>query len=158
MIIVQSFWPSCCSTVLSGLLTTSSLTSLVLWLPLQATQGPCNTPKPGLLDFVNKAKWEAWRSLGAISQVTTAARSHFSTVQNANANFAQEEARHQYCDLIASLVEAEGGAVAAGSETAAFQTLEVLVEDNITTIRLNRPEKKNAINNQVSVGECVLLA
>lgn len=86
MIIVQSIWPYGHSTVLLGLLTTSSLTSLVLWLPLQATQGPCNTPKPGLLDFVNKAKWDAWKSLGVISQVTTAARSHFSTVQNANAN------------------------------------------------------------------------
>uniref|UniRef100_A0A3B4Y5F2 Enoyl-CoA delta isomerase 2 n=1 Tax=Seriola lalandi dorsalis TaxID=1841481 RepID=A0A3B4Y5F2_SERLL len=30
----------------------------------QATQGPCNTPKPGMLDFVNKAKWDAWKSLG----------------------------------------------------------------------------------------------
>ncbi|XP_075894082.1 enoyl-CoA delta isomerase 2 isoform X1 [Nelusetta ayraudi] len=94
----------------------------------QATQGPCNTPKPGMLDFVNKAKWEAWKSLGVISQ---------------------EDARHQYCDLIGSLAEAEGGAVAAGSGMAAFQTLEVLVEDNITTIRLNRPEKKNAITTQM---------
>lgn len=67
--------------------------------------------------------------------------------------FAQEEARHQYCDLIGSLAEAEGGAVAAGSGTAAFQTLEVLMEDNITTIRLNRPEKKNAITTQVSLSE-----
>ncbi|XP_041670596.1 enoyl-CoA delta isomerase 2-like [Cheilinus undulatus] len=35
----------------------------------QATQGPCNTPKPGMLDFVNKVKWDAWKSLGSISQV-----------------------------------------------------------------------------------------
>ncbi|GLD56669.1 enoyl-CoA delta isomerase 2, mitochondrial-like isoform X2, partial [Lates japonicus] len=34
----------------------------------QATQGPCNTPKPGMLDFVNKVKWDAWKSLGSISQ------------------------------------------------------------------------------------------
>lgn len=133
-------------------------TSLVLWLPLQATQGPCNTPKPGLLDFVNKAKWEAWKSLGAISEVTTAAHSHFSTVHNADDNFAQEEARQQYCDLIGSLAEAEGGAVAAVGGMVAFETLEVTVEDNITTIRLNRPEKKNAITTQVSVNECILLA
>lgn len=37
---------------------------------LQATQGACNTPKPGMLDFVNKAKWDAWKSLGSISQVS----------------------------------------------------------------------------------------
>lgn len=107
---------------------------------------------------MNKAKWEAWRSLGAISEVTTAAHSHFSTVHNANDNFAQEEARQQYCNLIGSLAEAEGGAVAAVGGTEAFETLKVMVEDNITTIRLNRPEKKNAITTQVSVNECILLA
>ncbi|KAG7488674.1 hypothetical protein MATL_G00037480 [Megalops atlanticus] len=55
----------------------------------QATQGPCNTPKPGMLDFVNKAKWDAWKSLGDVSQ---------------------DEARQQYVDLISSLVAAEGPA------------------------------------------------
>uniref|UniRef100_A0A8C8AJR0 ACB domain-containing protein n=1 Tax=Otus sunia TaxID=257818 RepID=A0A8C8AJR0_9STRI len=29
-----------------------------------ATEGPCNSPKPGMLDFVKKAKWDAWNSLG----------------------------------------------------------------------------------------------
>lgn len=67
----------------------------------------------------------------------------------------QEEARQQYCDLIGSLVDAEGGVAAAGSGTAAYQMLEVTMEDNITTIRLNRPEKKNAINTQVRVSELV---
>eukprot|EP00067_Danio_rerio_P000593 NP_001002645.2 enoyl-CoA delta isomerase 2, mitochondrial [Danio rerio] len=92
----------------------------------QATVGPCNTPKPGMLDFVNKVKWDAWKGLGSISQ---------------------EEARQQYVDLISSLVGAEAPAVAAqptgGGKT--FQTLLVSTEDNITTIRLNRPDKKNAI-------------
>lgn len=123
---------------------------------MQATQGPCNTPKPGLMDFVNKAKWDAWKTLGTISQVTMALHSHFSTGQNANTIVAQEEARQQYCDLISSLVDAEGGVVTSGSETAAYQTLEVTMENNITTIRLNRPEKKNAITTQVRVCECWL--
>lgn len=143
----------CDYTVHPSLLTTSFLNSLILWLPLQATQGPCNTPKPGLMDFVNKAKWEAWRSLGAISQVTMVSHDHFWTGQNANATIAQEEARQQYCDLIGSLVDAEGVVVAPGSGTTAYQTLEVTIEDNITTIRLNRPEKKNAITTQVRVSE-----
>jgi diazepam-binding inhibitor (GABA receptor modulator, acyl-CoA-binding protein) len=26
----------------------------------QATVGDCNTSKPGILDFVGKAKWDAW--------------------------------------------------------------------------------------------------
>ncbi|KAM7390006.1 hypothetical protein PAMA_008261 [Pampus argenteus] len=100
----------------------------------QATQGPCNTPKPGMLDFVNKVKWDAWKSLGSISQ---------------------DEARQQYCDLISSLVAAEGGSSAqvathAGSGTT-YQTLLVSTEDNITTIKLNRPAKKNAITAEMYV-------
>ncbi|XP_076827280.1 enoyl-CoA delta isomerase 2 [Brachyhypopomus gauderio] len=92
----------------------------------QATQGPCNTPKPGMLDFVNKAKWDAWKSLGSLSQ---------------------EQAREQYVDVIKSLVTAEGPAVAASPTGSgeAFQSLLVTTEDGITTIRFNRPEKKNAI-------------
>ncbi|KAM9416567.1 enoyl-CoA delta isomerase 2 isoform 1-T1 [Salvelinus alpinus] len=92
----------------------------------QATQGPCNTPKPGMLDFIGKAKWDAWKSLGSVSQ---------------------EDARQQYVDLIDSLLAAEGPAVAAQptGSAATFETLLVSTEDNITTIRLNRPQKKNAI-------------
>ncbi|XP_070784152.1 enoyl-CoA delta isomerase 2 [Enoplosus armatus] len=99
----------------------------------QATQGPCNTPKPGLLDFVNKVKWDTWKSLGSTSQ---------------------DEARQQYCDLIGSLVAAEGGSSAhvaaqpAGSGTA-YETLLVTTEDDITTIKLNRPTKKNAITTEM---------
>ncbi|XP_072535451.1 enoyl-CoA delta isomerase 2 isoform X2 [Salminus brasiliensis] len=92
----------------------------------QATQGQCNTPKPGMMDFVNKAKWEAWKSLGSVSQ---------------------EEARQKYVDLISSLVAAEGPAVAASptGSAKAFESLIFTTEDGITTIRLNRPQKKNAI-------------
>lgn len=99
----------------------------------QATQGPCITPKPGMLDFVNKVKWDAWKSLGSISQ---------------------DEARQQYCDLIDSLVAAEGGSSAqvaaqlAGSRTT-YETLLVTTVDDITTIKLNRPTKKNAITTEM---------
>lgn len=99
----------------------------------QATQGPCNTPKPGMLDFVNKVKWEAWKSLGSVPQ---------------------DDARQQYCDLIGSLVAAEGGSSAqvaaqpAGSGTT-YETLLVTTEDGITTIKLNRPAKKNAITTEM---------
>lgn len=99
----------------------------------QATKGPCNTPKPGMLDFVNKAKWDAWTSLGSISQ---------------------EDARQQYCDLVGSLVEAEGPSSAqvaaqpAGSRTT-YTNLLVTTEDDITTIKMNRPAKKNAINSEM---------
>nr|XP_057916889.1 enoyl-CoA delta isomerase 2-like [Doryrhamphus excisus] len=100
----------------------------------QATHGPCDTPKPGMLDFVNKAKWDSWKSLGSISQ---------------------DEARKQYCNLIGSLVEAEGGSSAQGvsAQPAAsdhvYNTLLVSTEDDITTIKLNRPAKKNAITTEM---------
>ncbi|XP_034416017.1 enoyl-CoA delta isomerase 2, mitochondrial isoform X1 [Cyclopterus lumpus] len=99
----------------------------------QATRGPCDTPKPGMLDFVNKVKWDAWKSLGSVSQ---------------------DEARQQYCDLIGSLVAAEGGSSAqeatkpAGSGTT-YETLLVTTEEHITTITLNRPAKKNAITTEM---------
>ncbi|XP_077411203.1 enoyl-CoA delta isomerase 2 isoform X2 [Vanacampus margaritifer] len=99
----------------------------------QATHGPCDTPKPGMLDFINKAKWDSWKSLGSISQ---------------------EEARQQYCDLIGSLVAAEGGsATQASAETTAsghtYESLLVSTQDDITTITFNRPAKKNAITTQM---------
>ncbi|TSK16036.1 NEDD4-like E3 ubiquitin-protein ligase WWP1 [Bagarius yarrelli] len=62
--------------------------------------------------------------------------------------FKQDEARQQYVDLVSSLAAAEGPTVVAASPTGsekAFQTLLVTTEDAITTIRLNRPQKKNAI-------------
>ncbi|XP_061570020.1 enoyl-CoA delta isomerase 2, mitochondrial [Cololabis saira] len=99
----------------------------------QASTGPCNTPKPGMLDFVNKVKWDAWKSLGSISQ---------------------DEARQQYCDLVSSLVAAEGGgsgqvAATPAGAGAAYQTLLVTTEDDITSITLNRPAKKNAITTEM---------
>ncbi|KAG8442441.1 hypothetical protein GDO86_011285 [Hymenochirus boettgeri] len=93
----------------------------------QATQGPCNTPKPGMLDFVNKAKWDAWKSLGSLSK---------------------DDARHSYVELVSGLVSAETSAKQDTSHNSGLQnyeTLKVFSEDNITKIFLNRPEKKNAI-------------
>uniref|UniRef100_A0A1A7WR13 Enoyl-CoA delta isomerase 2 n=1 Tax=Iconisemion striatum TaxID=60296 RepID=A0A1A7WR13_9TELE len=99
----------------------------------QATQGPCNTPKPGMLDFINKAKWDAWKSLGSISQ---------------------DEARQQYRDLIGSMLKAEEGSstqvtTQPAGVSVAYQTLLVTMEDNITTITMNRPAKKNAITTEM---------
>lgn len=73
----------------------------------------------------------------------------------------QEDARQQYCDLIGSLVEAAGGSSAqvvakpAGNGNV-YETLLVTTEDNITTIKLNRPAKKNAITTDVSLWLCYL--
>jgi len=34
----------------------------------QATEGPCNVPKPGFFDFKGKQKWEAWKSVGDMTK------------------------------------------------------------------------------------------
>lgn len=34
----------------------------------QATEGPCNIPKPGFFDFKGKQKWEAWKNMGDMSK------------------------------------------------------------------------------------------
>ncbi|XP_033841981.1 enoyl-CoA delta isomerase 2, mitochondrial [Periophthalmus magnuspinnatus] len=100
----------------------------------QSTVGCCSTARPGMLDFINRAKWDAWNALGDISQ---------------------EDARQQYCDLIGSLVAAEGGSATsvgaqpAGSSSSQYETLLVTTENNITTIKLNRPTKKNAITTEM---------
>lgn len=35
----------------------------------QATVGKNTTKRPGLMDIVNKAKWDAWNALGEMSKV-----------------------------------------------------------------------------------------
>ncbi|XP_049620855.1 LOW QUALITY PROTEIN: enoyl-CoA delta isomerase 2 [Suncus etruscus] len=98
----------------------------------QATDGPCNTPKPGMLDFVNKAKWEAWNGLGSLPKDT---------------------ARQNYVDLVTSLSSSEAPrpaqATTEGTRTDSDAAVVVTSEDGITKITLNRPSKKNAITRQM---------
>ncbi len=46
----------------------------------QSTAGICSTPKPGLTDFVGRAKWTAWSSLGKMNQ-EDAQKQYIQTVQ-----------------------------------------------------------------------------
>eukprot|EP01114_Cavostelium_apophysatum_P015525 TRINITY_DN4242_c0_g1_i1.p1 TRINITY_DN4242_c0_g1~~TRINITY_DN4242_c0_g1_i1.p1 ORF type:complete len:250 (+),score=49.46 TRINITY_DN4242_c0_g1_i1:92-841(+) len=34
----------------------------------QATIGPCNTKKPGIFEFTERTKWDAWNSLGTLTK------------------------------------------------------------------------------------------
>ncbi|MPC91012.1 Enoyl-CoA delta isomerase 2, mitochondrial [Portunus trituberculatus] len=52
----------------------------------QATTGSVTTKRPGMMDFVGRAKWDAWNALG---------------------NMTQEEAQKAYIQLVDSLVGAE---------------------------------------------------
>nr|XP_042716511.1 enoyl-CoA delta isomerase 2 isoform X3 [Chrysemys picta bellii] len=97
----------------------------------QATEGPCSSPKPGMLDFVKKAKWDAWSSLGSLSK---------------------DNARQKYVDLVSSLVSSESSSQVKDTTPDSkhgYETLQVTTTDNITKIMLNRPEKKNAITTQM---------
>lgn len=94
----------------------------------QATVGPCNTKKPGMIDFVGQAKWKAWNGLGSISK---------------------DEAGQQYVELVDKLAGPVGEtADVSATETPTSDTIEGLdisTENGICTVRLNRPKKLNAI-------------
>lgn len=97
----------------------------------QVTDGPCNTAKPGMLDFVNKAKWEAWNGLG---------------------NLPKETARQDYVDLVSKLTSSESphpAQPAAHGPRAGSDAVVMTSEGGITKIMLNRPSKKNAITTQM---------
>ncbi|XP_007522269.3 enoyl-CoA delta isomerase 2 isoform X1 [Erinaceus europaeus] len=99
----------------------------------QATEGPCNIPKPGAFDFVNKAKWDAWNGLGSLPK---------------------ETARQNYVDLVSSLSGPSSESSSqvkpgADSKQEGYENLLVTSEDRITKILLNRPTKKNAITTQM---------
>ncbi|XP_063779148.1 enoyl-CoA delta isomerase 2 isoform X3 [Pseudophryne corroboree] len=97
----------------------------------QGTQGTCSTPKPSMLDFVNKAKWDAWSALGSLSK---------------------DEARQSYIEIVSNLISSESPTTNPSSSSGAerkYETLQVSCQNNITTIFLDRPEKKNAITLQM---------
>lgn len=99
----------------------------------QATAGPCQTPKPGMLDVVGKAKWQAWKDLGAA--------------------MSKQEAERKYIEFIGGLLRAENPgyqsttvqptAAAAGRYTEFLVTIE---HDKIFKITFNRPKKLNSFN------------
>ncbi|XP_045722396.1 enoyl-CoA delta isomerase 2 isoform X1 [Mirounga angustirostris] len=98
----------------------------------QATEGPCNTPKPGLFDLINNAKWDAWNALGSLPK---------------------ETARQNYVDLVSGLRSSSDSSSQvkpeADKKQAGYETLVITSEDHITKIMLNRPAKKNALNTQM---------
>ncbi|XP_075826024.1 enoyl-CoA delta isomerase 2-like [Microtus pennsylvanicus] len=98
----------------------------------QATDGPCNMPKPGVFDLVNKAKWEAWNVLGSLPK---------------------ETAKQNYVDLVSSLSpssEASSKGKSRDNEKV-HESKDIVVTsaDGITKIMFNRPSKKNAITSEM---------
>jgi len=95
----------------------------------QATVGKCITPKPSMVDFVNRAKWNAWNEISSLSQA---------------------DAEKQYISIVNELAQKEAPAAAPNtSSTSKFESILVSVEcDNIYKITLNRPAKFNALTVQ----------
>ena len=94
----------------------------------QATIGTNTTPKSGALNFVAKAKWDAWSGL---KDLTSA------------------DAMKQYVDIVEKLLgEEQGSKKESVSEQPAekYQTIKTEIDNGIFTITLNRPDKYNAIN------------
>ncbi|XP_045127437.1 enoyl-CoA delta isomerase 2-like isoform X2 [Portunus trituberculatus] len=95
----------------------------------QATTGSVTTKRPGMMDFVGRAKWDAWNALG---------------------NMTQEEAQKAYIQLVDSLVGAEENKVASQAESGQkYNNLIVTCEDGLRVITLNRPSKMNAITREM---------
>lgn len=97
----------------------------------QSTVGSVNTKRPGFADFVGRAKWDAWNSLGGLSQ---------------------DEAKKKYVEYVNSLVPVEEPPKAAektSSPTKISTDFEVTMDGKLRIIKMNRPTKKNAITTQM---------
>ncbi|XP_075524598.1 dodecenoyl-CoA delta-isomerase isoform X1 [Dermacentor variabilis] len=99
----------------------------------QATVGKCNTPKPGVFDLVNKAKWDAWSTLG---------------------DMPKEKAQAEYASIVDKLGGgAQNPSTSSSSASGSVQSpsaatggdLTSCVEDKGFVVRFNRPTKKNSI-------------
>ncbi|KAK8392901.1 hypothetical protein O3P69_013134 [Scylla paramamosain] len=95
----------------------------------QATTGSVTTKRPGMMDFVGRAKWDAWNALGSMTQ---------------------EEAQKAYIQLVDSLVGAEESKAASQAESGQkYSNLLVTCQDGLRVITLNRPSKMNAITREM---------
>ena len=61
--------PSPCQTVLSTFLVQDSAAQLKLYaLFKQSSVGNCDGPRPGMMEFIKRAKYDAWKELSGLSQ------------------------------------------------------------------------------------------
>ncbi len=97
----------------------------------QSMTGQCTASKPSVFNIVDKAKWEAWTSLGSMST---------------------SDAMQQYINTVDSLLKDSGisGGSAGGSAGDSSEP-HVLVENKsgVCWIKFNRPKKYNAITTEM---------
>ncbi|KAK7084841.1 Enoyl-CoA delta isomerase 2, mitochondrial [Halocaridina rubra] len=91
----------------------------------QATSGPVTSKRPGMTNFVGRAKWDAWNALGTMNSA---------------------DAQKAYIDLVSSLVKTEKTeSISQAASDQKYKNLLVKCEDGLRVITLNRPSKKNAV-------------
>ena len=104
----------------------------------QATVGPNASPKPGLLDFVNSAKWSAWKDLGTLSG------------EEAEARYVALARRLAGPAAVAAAAPAPAPAPAAAPASGPFSSLRTLrvvpYGPHVFEVALSRPEKLNAMS------------
>lgn len=102
----------------------------------QATAGAVNTKRPGMTDFVGKAKWDAWNSLGSMSQ---------------------EEAKNKYIEFVDSLVGPANSTESLNVVESSSPGFDVTMDGKLRIITLNKPTTKNAFTLGMYVGFAKLL-
>ncbi|MFH4982712.1 hypothetical protein AB6A40_009421 [Gnathostoma spinigerum] len=100
----------------------------------QATAGNVTGKRPGVIDFVGRAKFDAWKSLEGMSQ---------------------EDAQKKYAELVDKLLGEE--VETSESETSVGDLkpvpgIRISIEGKIFRIHLNRPNKYNALTNEMYEG------
>ena len=119
----------------------------------QATAGKNTSAKPGMLDFVKRAKWDAWSAPGDMSKVA---------IVSIESPLLQDDAMKEYVTAVDPLIKEKGistgiEAKAAdespkASSTSSDTWILRKIEGKIFHIQLNRPDKKNALTPAVSDG------
>jgi peroxisomal 3,2-trans-enoyl-CoA isomerase len=99
----------------------------------QSTTGVCSISKPGLTDFVGRAKWSAWSSLGKMTQ-QDAQKEYIQTVQQLISSSTENDSSSKKNETKSAPVESNNEHIELIKKSA--QHWEIV---------LNRPEKYNAI-------------
>ena len=110
----------------------------------QATNGPCDTPKPGVFDFVGQAKWTAWNGLGDMSKLD-AERNYIRYVQElARSNVEVQEIK-PILNQVEANVPSNSNFGMTHKSMPTVKGLDIAVIDGVLSVTFNRPHKLNAI-------------
>mmetsp|Transcript_24578 Transcript_24578/g.24817 ORF Transcript_24578/g.24817 Transcript_24578/m.24817 type:complete len:418 (+) Transcript_24578:51-1304(+) len=122
----------------------------------QSTVGPCEGSQPSLLDFVRRAKFDAWSSLGKISK-NDAQQKYISLVKELSDSDQIEESSYsdssenilyqQY--KFKSLKDLIFSSKQSNTSNLSFKSIQTKSSQHIMHVILNRPEKRNAFDMQM---------